>query len=305
MTIFDTHYVTPDDADQVEATLQAWRDPEGTEVPTTSGPLKRLAAALQSMNGRSDRYSNLYTDLARVQAIKADIWPISGRTLWEGRGHHGHVPVVWESTGGYFSGRAWRLSAHLHLEVDAYYGDTYVSLTDVELRVAGSTGNTLFVDDGGLARLVCGPLRSYLARQSLRELVAIEIPTDEPTPEGLDHHEWFIAVNHANNSWYRGFGIEGEESPRSWLNASPYDVILSDGTDLPAADSPAWIAGRGTGSPEPMDLPDPAPGQAVIVTEAIALLSPHRRDLVYPAPVGPVLVDSRGERIPVKSITRY
>lgn len=305
MTIFDTHYVTPDDADQVEATLQAWRDPEGTEVPTTSGPLKRLAAALQSMNGRSDRYSSLYTGEVRVQEIKEDVWPISGRALWEGRGHHAQMRVTWESARGYFSARAWHLNARLHVEVDAYFGDTYVSLTDVELRVAGSTGNTLFADDGGLARLVCGPLRSYLARQSLRELVGISIPTEEPTPEGLDPRDWFIVMDHQLPVWRRWWGIEGENTPRVWLNASPYDVILADGTELPAADSPAWISGRGTDSPEPMDLPDPKPGQAIIVTEAIALLSPHRRDLVYPAPVGPVLVDSRGGRISVKGIVRY
>lgn len=302
MTIFDIYHVTPDDAQRVEAILRAEEHPEDPAIP--SGPLNRLTAAVQSMNDRSDRYSNLYTGEVRVQEIKEDIWPISGRALWEGRGHHAQMRVTWESAGGYFSSRAWHLNACLHVEIDAYYGDTYMSLTDVALRVAGNTGNTLFVDDGGLARLVCGPLRSYLARQNLRRMVGIEIPTEDEVPD-MPAKDWFITMNHQRSTWTRGWGIEGEETPQIWLNASPYDVILVDGTVLEAADSPAWIFGRGTDSPEPMDLPDPKPGQAVIVTEAIALLSPHRRDLVYPAPAGPVLIDNRGERFPVKSITRY
>src|SRR5690606_24772074 len=83
---------------------------------------------------------------------------------------------------------------------------------------------------------------------------------------------WMITRDHQRDTWRHGFGIKGENTPRTWINASPYDVTLSDGTELEASGSPAWIAGRGGDCPEPADLPDPVPGQAVIVTEAIALL---------------------------------
>lgn len=309
MSIYDTHCVSKEAARQVEAALRAQRDPEWAEahpdeVPTLTGPLKRLAAALASMAGRADRYSHMWVGTSRVQPIKDNACPISGRPLFEEEGRHGFAPVIWESTGGLFSGRAWHLAANLHIEVSEYYGDTHVSLTDVELRVAGHAGNTLYKDDGGLGRLAVVPLRQALARQGMRELVGIDIPTADPLPE-MDHREWFITIDHASAAWQRGFGIAGEETPRSWLNASPYDITLLDGTELEAAESPAWVTMRTTTSPRPKDLPAPVPGQAVIVTEAVALLSPHRRDLVYPPPVGLTLTDRRGESHPIKAIHRY
>src|SRR5690554_1677864 len=313
MTSFDTYYVTEDDAQQVEATLRDlwgalpyWPNPTLAYISLiTGGPLMRLVAATQSMWDRSDGNTSLWTGNPYSRSVKGDEFPISGAPLMGSEGRHSHMAVVWESTGGIWSDRAWRLDATLHIEVDLDYGDTQMSLTNARLRVTGrEAGGTLYLDDGGLADLLIRPLRRALARRALRDLGEIEVESDSPLSD-MDDHDWFVIMDHQRDTWRRGFGIEGENTPRTWLNASPYDITLTDGTELEASGSPAWISGRGGDCPEPADLPDPVPGQAVIVTEAVALLSPHRRDLVYPAPVGPVLVDSRGERIPVKNITRY
>lgn len=313
MTSFDTYYVTADDAARVEATLRDlwgalpyWSNPALANTPLiTGGPLMRLVAATQSMWDRRDGHTSLWTGTPYSRSVKGGEFPISGAPMMGSEGRHSHMAVVWESTGGIWSDRAWRVDATLHVEVDLDYGDTRVSLTNARLRATGrEAGGTLFLDDGGLADLLIRPLRRAIARRALRDLGEIEVESDSPLSD-MDDHDWFVTMDHQRDTWRRGFGIEGENTPRSWLNASPYDVILSDGTELEASGSPAWISGRGGDCPEPADLPDPVPGQAVIVTEAVALLSPHRRDLVYPAPVGPVLVDSRGERIPVKNITRY
>lgn len=309
MTSFDTYYVTPDDADQVEATLQAWREPvwpeEYPEAPVTSGPLKRLAAAVLSMWERRDGHTALWTGTPYSRSVKGVEFPISGAPLIGSEGRHSHMTVVWESAGGLWSDRAWRVDATLHVEVDLTYGDTRVSLTNTRLRVTGrEAGGTLYLDDGGLADLLVHPLRAAIARRALRDLGGVEVAPDDELSD-MDDHEWFTTMDQQRPAWRRGWGIGGENAPRAWLNASPYDVTLADGTELEASGSPAWISGRGGDCPEPADLPDPVPGQAVIVTEAVALLSPHRRDLVYPAPVGPVLIDSRGSRIPVKEIIRH
>lgn len=305
MTTYDIYFVEEDDAAQVEATLRAWRNPEETEAPVTNGPLKRLVAAVQSMWERKDGHTVLRTGHLYSRPVKSDKFPASGAPLMGSEGRYSCMTVAWESTGGFWSARAWRLDTTLHIEVDLTYGDTYVSLTNTRLRVTGrEAGGTVFLDDGGLANLLIRPLRATIERRALRDLGGIEITPDDELSD-LDDRDWFIAMDHRRPAWSRGFGIEGENTPRSWLNASPYDVTLVDGTELEASGSPAWISGRSSDSPEPADLPDAAPGQAIIVTEAIALLSPYRRDLVYPAPAGPVLIDSRGNRIPVKEIVRY
>lgn len=313
MTSFDTYYVNEDDAQRVEATLldlwgslPYWADPALADTPVvTDGPLMRLVAALQSMRERSDGHTTLWVGQSYSRPVKGNEFPLSGAPLFGGEGRRSHMAVTWESAGGLWSDRAWRLDATLHIEVDLTYGDTYVSLTGVHLRVTGRTaGGTVFIGDDGLANLLVHPLRAAIARRAFRDLGEIEVESGGELSD-MDDHEWFTAMDQQRPVWMHGFGVEGEKAPRTWLNASPYDVILSDGTELEASGSPAWIAGRGGDCPEPADLPDPVPGQAVIVTEAIALLSPHRRDLVYPAPAGPVLIDNRGGRIPVKEITRH
>lgn len=313
MNVFDTYYVTEDDAQRVEATLRDlwgslpyWFDPAVEDTPVvTDGPLMRLVAALQSMWDRSDGHTVLWTGRPYTQPVRDREFPISGAPLMGSEGRHSRMAVTWESTGGLWSDRAWQLDATLHIEVDLSYGDTHVSLTGVRLRVTGRTaGGTVFIGDDGLANLLVHPLRRAIARRAFRDLGEIVIEPDSPLSD-MDDHEWFTTMDHKRPAWAHGFGIEGENAPQTWLNASPYDITLADGTELEASGSPAWIAGRGGDCPEPADLPDPVPGQAIIVTEAVALLSPHRRDLVYPAPVGPVLIDSRGSRIPVKEIIRH
>src|SRR5690606_34828989 len=184
MTSFDTYYVTEDDAARVEATLldlwgslPYWFDPALVDTPiVTDGPLMRLVAATQPMWERRDGHTSLWTGNPYSRPVKGNEFPISGAPLMGSEGRHSHMTVAWESTGGIWSDRAWRVDATLHVEVDLTYGDTRVSLTNTRLRVTGrEAGGTLFLDDGGLADLLIRPLLRALARRALRDLGEIEV----------------------------------------------------------------------------------------------------------------------------------
>src|SRR5690606_40269787 len=187
MTSFDTYYVTEDDAQQVEATLRDlwgalpyWPNPTLAYTPLiTGGPLMRLVAATQSMWDRSDGNTSLWTGNPYSRSVKGDEFPISGAALMGSEGRHSHMAVVWESTGGIWSDRAWRLDATLHIEVDLDYGDTRVSLTNARLRVTGrEAGGKPCLDDGGVAGLPGRPARAAPAGRALRVLGAVGVRAD-------------------------------------------------------------------------------------------------------------------------------